>query len=225
MTANDDLFSAIDAGNADEVHRLVANDPDVAGARDRDGVSAVMHALYRGQRPIAEALAEQLPGLDVFEAASLRRAEALAVLLAGDPLLARAWSTDGFTPLHYAAFFGGGDEAELLLRAGADPDLRSTNDFAVMPIHSAVAGRHGDVVTALLDAGADPNVRQRHGWTPLHGAAQNDDAGSVDRLVAAGAAPDATNDEGLTPADVARDAGHDELALRLERAAGVAPRA
>ena len=42
---------------------------------------------------------------------------------------------------------------------------------------------------ALLDAGADPNVRQRHGWTPLQGAAQHGDAELVDRLLAAGADP------------------------------------
>ena len=140
----------------------------------------------------------------------------MAHLVADDPSLVTAWSVDGFTALHFAAFFGGAGAAARCSAAGADPNLRSTNDFAVMPIHSAVAGRHGDVVVALLAAGADPNVRQPHGWTPLQGAAMNGDAETVDRLLAAGADPAAANDDGMTPADLARGAGHDELAVRLE---------
>ena len=45
----------------------------MASSRDADGVSAVMHALYRGHRPAAEAIADSPAGLDVFEAASLDR--------------------------------------------------------------------------------------------------------------------------------------------------------
>jgi ankyrin repeat protein len=215
MATTNDLFDAIDAGKPDDVRALLAADPDLAAARDGDGVSAVMHALYRGQRPVAEAVAAALPALDVFEAAGLDRAGDLVALLARDPSLATAWSVDGFTALHFAAFFGGGASASALLAAGADPNLRSRNDFHVMPIHSAVAGGHGDVVVALLEGGADPNVRQRHGWTPLQGAAGHGDAGSVDRLLAAGADVAATNDDGKTAADVAASEGHAELADRL----------
>ena len=215
MATTNDLFDAIDADKPDDVRTLLAADPALAAARDGDGVSAVMHALYRGQRPSAEAVAAVLPALDIFEAAGLDRAGDLAALLGRDPSLAAAWSVDGFTALHFAAFFGGGGAASALLAAGADPNLRSRNEFDVMPIHSAVAGGHGDVVRALLDAGADPNVRQRHGWTPLQGAAGHGDAESVERLLAAGADPGAANDEGQKAADVAASAGHGELADRL----------
>ena len=171
-------------------------DSTLAVARDGDGVSAVMHALYHGQREVAEVVAGRLPAVDVFEAAGLGRADAVARLVAGDPSLAGAWSADGFTALHFAAFFGGEGAAAALLAAGADPNLRSRNELEVMPIHSAVAGGHREVVIALLEAGADPNVRQRHGWTPLQGAAQHGDAELVDRLLAAGADPAAANDAG-----------------------------
>lgn len=224
MPTTDDLFAAIDGGRTDDVQALLSRDPDLAAAPDGDGVSAVMHALYRGHRPIAEFIASRLPELDVFEAAALRRADELDVLLRADAALARSWSSDGFTALHFAAFFGGGDVARLLLDAGSDPNLRSTNEFAVMPIHSAVAGQHGDVVAALLDAGADPNVRQRHGWTPLLGAAHHGDEETVDRLLAAGAEIGAANDEGQTAVSLARDAGHAGLANRLEALAAAEPR-
>ena len=215
-----DLLAAIDAGQLETVRALLSVEPELATARDGDGVSALMHALYRGHRPAAELIAGALPSLDVFEAAALDRADDVAVLVAADSSLAAAWSVDGFTALHFAAFFGGGEAARVLLAAGADPNLRSRNDFEVMPIHSAVAGRHGAVVAALLDAGADPTVRQRHGWTPLQGAAQHGDTETIDRLLAAGADPGAANDAGVTAADLAREAGHADLAERLAGLAG-----
>jgi len=215
MTTTDDFFAAIDAGQGDRVRSNLDADASLASARDGEGVSAVMHALYHRQRDVAEMVAGRLPALDVFEAAGLGRVDEVASIVAGDPSLAGAWSADGFTALHFAAFFGGGGVAAALIAAGADPNLRSRNELEVMPIHSAVASGHRDVVVVLLEAGADPNVRQRHGWTPLQGAAQNGDAELVDRLFAAGADPTAVNDGGTSAADLARRAGHADLADRI----------
>jgi ankyrin repeat protein len=216
MPTADELLAAIDAGQPRAVRAILAADPSLANSRDGDGVSALMHALYRGQRPAADLIAQAKTGLDVFEMSSIGRADGLERMLQAEPSLTASWSADGFTALHFAAFFGDGGVARALLDAGAAPNVRSRNDFEVMPIHSAVAGRHGDVVAALLDAGADPNVRQRHGWTPLQGAAEHGDVETVDRLLAAGADPAATNDDGVSAADLARKDGHADLAERLE---------
>jgi ankyrin repeat protein len=177
-----------------------------------------MHAMYRGRRAMAERLAGALPELDVFEAATLGRADRVRELLAADPTLASAISPDGFTALHYPGFFGGAGAAEvarLLLEAGSNPRARSDNDFWVMPLHSAASGAHAEIVELLLAAGADPNALQRHGWTPLHAAAQNGDIRSLEALLGAGADPSLRNEEGHSAADIARAAGHDELASRL----------
>ena len=217
MTAAE-LLAAIDAGDAAVVAALLSADPAAAAARDADGVSATMHALYRGQGEIAERIAATLPELDVFEAAALGRLERVRDLLAADPTLATARSVDGFTALHYPAFFGRGEAAaaaEALLAAGADVNARSDNDFSVLPIHSAVAGGHDEVVAVLVDAGADVNARQRHGWTPLHGAAQNGTLASVETLLAAGADGAARNDDGVDALEIARQAGHDAIVARL----------
>ena len=107
MTTTDDLFTAIDAGSSERVEALLAADPALAASRDADGVSATMHAMYHNQGPIAETLASRLRAIDVFEAAGLGRPDELVALLAADPSLAQAWSADGFTALHFAAFFGG----------------------------------------------------------------------------------------------------------------------
>src|SRR6476659_191959 len=215
MPTTDDFFAAIDAGQADRARSLLDADASLAAALDVEGVCAVMHALYHRQREVAELVAARLRALDVFEAAGLGRVDEVASLVAGDASLAGAWSADGFTALHFAAFCGGGGVAAALIAAGADPNLRSRNELEVMPIHSAVAGGHRDVAVALLEAGADSSVRQRHGWTPLQGAAQNGDTELVDRLLAAGADPAAVNDGGASAADLARLAGHADLAERL----------
>lgn len=213
-----ELFDAIDAGDDAAVAAALSANPALAGARDTDGVSAPMHALYRGQVRIAEALAAALPELDVFEAAALSRLDRTRDLLTTDPSLARAFSPDGFTALHYPGFFGGAEAAGVaraLLDAGADVNARSANGFSVLPLHSAVAGGQDDVVAVLLAAGAEANARQSGGFTPLQGAAQNGADVTVDRLLAAGADPAARNDAGDTAADIAAEAGHEELVARL----------
>src|SRR5690349_752381 len=124
MTA-DELIQAIYRGDGDAIAAALVEDPGLASARDGDGVSATMHALYRGRGEIAETIAAALPALDVFEAAAMGRAVLLGQIVARDPSLARGLSPDGFTALHYPAFFGRGDAvgaSRALLAAGADPN-------------------------------------------------------------------------------------------------------
>jgi ankyrin repeat protein len=214
----DELFAAIDAGDAGAVSSMIGAEPGLAVASDGDGVSATMHALYRGRVAIADRLAAALPELDVFEAAALGRLDRVLELVGASPELALARSPDGFTALHYPAFFGLGDAVGVtraLLESGADVNARSANDFSVLPLHSAVAGSHAAVAALLVEAGADVNGRQRGGWTPLHGAAEHGASDTVERLLAAGADPAARNDDGVSAADLASKAGHAALAARL----------
>jgi uncharacterized protein len=218
MPTASDLFAAIDGDHADDLETLLAESPALASARDDDGVSTVLHALYRGRRALAERLAAALPELDIFDAAALGRAGRVQELLAADPGLAVSRSHDGFTALHYPAFFGGAgsvDAARALIQAGADVDARSDNEFWVLPLHSAAAGAHGAIVEVLLAARATPDPRQRHGWTPLQAAAQNGDVRSLDALLAAGAESSLRNDDGHSAGDLAHEAGHEDLAARL----------
>ena len=214
----DALFAAIDAGDLDLVTSALGTDSTLAAARDAEGVSATMHALYRGRPDLAETIAAALPALDVFEAAALGRVDRLAALLLADPALATGRSADGFTALHFPAFFGIGDAAaasRLLIAAGADVNARSANSFSVLPLHSAVAGNHDAVVAVLIGEGADVNATQPHGWTPLLGAAKNGSLASVERLLAAGADPAARNDDGSSALELARAGGHNAIVARL----------
>jgi ankyrin repeat protein len=124
-----------------------------------------------------------------FEATALGYIDRLRERLDEDPKRAVAWSTDGFTALHFAAFFGKAEAARTLIDAGAMIDAVSGNDMRVQPLHSAAAGRHHEVCRVLIAAGADVNATQRHGFTALHAAAQHGDDELVELLLSAGADP------------------------------------
>ena len=214
-TPEQDLIDAVTADDAARVTALVTADPALASARDRDGVSAIMLARYRGDRATTDALLATDPDLDVFEATALGYLDRLRERLDEDPSRATAFSADGFTALHFAAFFGKTEAARTLHEAGADPGVYSQNDLHVQPLHSAASGRHHEVCRLLIAAGADVNATQRHGFTPLHAAAQHGDAELVELFLSAGADPTAVTDAGATPADTAEAAGHVDVARRL----------
>lgn len=167
------LLEAISAGDAARVRELVEADATLAGCRNEDGVSARMLALYRGDVDMLEALVDAGPELDVFEAAGLGAEERLEELLAHDPECARARAADGFTPLHFAAFFNHPGAAKILVDAGADVNDEAQNPMRVRPLHSAAAANSTDICRLLLDAGADPDAQQEGGFRPIDAARQN----------------------------------------------------
>jgi ankyrin repeat protein len=219
MSTPEDLIEAVNAGDADRVLELVATDPALANARDGDGVSAIMLARYRSDRDTTDALLTADPELDIFEATSLGYIDRLRERLDEDPARATAFSSDGFTALHFAAFFGKGEAAKALIEAGADVNATSRNGMRVQPLHSAAAGRHHEVCRILLAAGADVNARQQDAYTPLHAAAQHGDAELVELFLSAGADPTARLDSGATPAESAESAGHLDVAQRVREVA------
>ena len=129
--------------------------------------SEVRAALYSGDDAGARRLAAESHEVDVFDAAALGDSERLQQLLRADPSLAHAWSDDGFTALHLAAFLGGPPAIQVLCNAGADVNAVAQNEMEVRPLHSAAASGNVEAVELLLLAGADPNVAQHGGWTPL----------------------------------------------------------
>jgi uncharacterized protein len=210
-----DLFDAIDKGDLGRLSRVVAKAPASAGARAADGVSALLYARYRDNLPAVETLLRANPPIDVFDAAALGRTGRLRELIGAQPDLIGAFSSDGFTPLHLAAFFGQAETARVLIHAGAEVNEVSRNDMRVMPLHSAAAARRDEVARMLIEAGADVNAKQRDGYTPLHAAAQNGDIELIDLLLDRGARVDARTDDGRMPADLADAANHPMLAGRL----------
>jgi uncharacterized protein len=222
-STSDQLFDAIEARDVGLVRALVDADPAIATSRDPNGVSALMQALYRFDLSLVDAVKAHVDALDVFEAAAIGDLDRLTELLSEDPASVTAYSGDGFTALHFAAFFGRPEAVELLLARGAEVDALGRGWMTGTAMHSAVSRMHADIVRILLGAGANPGVRQSAGWTPLHAAAANGDPQSVELLLGAGADPAATNDEGRSVMDLATESGEPATLQRIGAALQTAP--
>ncbi len=181
------IFESIRAGDVEAVRAAVRDDPSVATARDDNGLSAVRAAVYAQKQDVADVLLDAEPELDIFDASAVGDVDRLNELLDQDPDLVKAYSEDGYTPLHFAAYFSRGPAVRVLLDRGADVNAVSKNDMEVQPLHSAVAAKARGVAAALLLAGADVNARQQGGFTPLMGAEQSEDEEMVRLLMDHGA--------------------------------------
>jgi ankyrin repeat protein len=158
-------------------------------------VSDLLQALYERRQADVDAILATNPQLDVFEAAALGRADRVSELVAADPKLANAWSSDGFTPLHLAAFLGTTEVARVLIDAGADVAAVAHNDMLVQPLHSAAAGHNVRLCRLLLERGAPANGQQQKGYTALDEAEMTNQDDLRDLLLEYGADPKIT---GLT---------------------------
>lgn len=209
------LIEAIKDNDEAAVAQLLESDRRIADERGEDGVSALMQALYRGQQGNAARIAEAKGWLDVFEAAAIGDPGRLEMALKEDPDCLHAFSADGFTALHFAAFFGRRLPANLLVLAGADVNAEARNAMRVRPLHSAVAGPDPMMAEILIAMGADVNAKQEGGFTALQAAAHRGNEPLVDMLLGAGADPAQRTDDGRSAADLARADGHEALAERL----------
>ncbi|MGD8327875.1 MAG: ankyrin repeat domain-containing protein [Acidobacteriota bacterium] len=213
--AQQELTDAVEQGDSESVSRLLDTSPGLATQRDEQGVSWILHALYHRQPAIAELIASHRDDLDLHEAAALGRLEHAERVLAAQPDAIAARSPDGFTPLHYAAFFGRPDMVALLTDLGADVNAVADNPTRVCPLHSAAACADVESCRRLLAAGANPDAQQQAGYTALMSAALHGNRELADTLLAAGAATGIATDDGRTAADFAREGEHDELAQLL----------
>src|SRR4051794_37959301 len=200
-----ELIEAVRAGDEGRVRAPLAEGGTRGAARDESGVSALLLARYHGHEQVAETLRSGRSRLDLFEAAAFGDRAAAETALDADPAAARAFSADGFTALHLAAFFGQPELAELLLGRGADPSAVARNPMRVQPLHSAAASRQLAIARALLDAGADVDARQEGGFTALHAAAHNGDVALVRLLLERGADVSLALDDGRDAAALARE--------------------
>ena len=213
------VFDMIRRGQSTELAADVEARPELAHARDVQGVSALLWTIYTRQSVMRDFLRARIPDLDIFEAAALGDIASLRALLDADPAAVHAFSGDGWTPLHLAAAFAGPEAVRLLLDRGADVHAVSRNPQQNQPLHAALAlSGNLETVRLLLDAGADVNATQAGGFAPLHSAASAGHRDAAEFLLARGANPAQADHQGNAPAHYARQRGHAELADWLDSA-------
>lgn len=181
------MITAISEGDLPEVESLLRRRPALAYTSMHDGLTAVLYSQYRRRQDIVEALLATGMKLSIGEAAAVGDLARVRKIAAAWPAAIHEYTSDGFTPLQLACFFGHAEVAAYLLEQGAGVHDVARNAMQIQPLHAAVAGQYVEIVRMLIAHGADVNARQQSGFTPLMAARQNNDRESEALLVEAGA--------------------------------------
>ncbi len=204
-------------GDLQAVRAALAEQPGLLDATNESGQSSFLLAKYYRQAELADYLLSLNPKLDLFAACVAGQSERVLAEIDANANLLESRNSDGWTPLHLAAFFGHAQLAKGLLNRGAAVDARSGNAMNNTPLHAAVAGNHVELLALLLERGADANALQHGGWTALHAAAQTGNIDAVRTLLGHGASPAVRAENNQSPLDLALIHGKGEVAELLER--------
>lgn len=205
------FLAAVQAGRAEEVSALLAEEPALVDATDDAGRSALVLALREGHAAVAAALLAHGPQIGLIEAVMIPDWERAVALGKAEPAALDAWHPVGGSSI-YAAARAGRDDMYFLQDLGADPDANPRGRFGVTPAYGALECRHpGDALralVALLSNGAHANAPQREGDTLLHAAARRGDPALVRYLLRRGADTRARDARGHTALEQADALGH-----------------
>ncbi len=210
------IIEAIKIGDLDLVKSLIEKDDELANASSTDGLTLLMLSAYYGHMDIAECIAEFKKELTPYEAVALGKHQIVTAALNNDPTLLETYSGDGFTLLGLASFFNREALVRRLIAEGADVNKASDNGMQVSPLHSAIARKSLAISRILLEANAEVNATQQEGVTALHSAAYSGSVELVQLLLEKGADPSLKMNNGKSPADLALEAGFEELANSLK---------
>ncbi|MES2447530.1 MAG: ankyrin repeat domain-containing protein [Bacteroidota bacterium] len=206
------LESLIENDQLDQVIALLSQKPELAKQITSHQISPILLACYYKKPEIAQAIAEFVPELNLFDACAVGKFDDVTLLIFKNPASVNQFSIDGFTPLGLACYFSHEDIARFLVLKGAEVNVASKNGYNVFPIHSAVAANNYNITKMLLDAGAYPNVCQKSGVAPLHSAAQLGNIELIILLLEHGAEVTLRMEGGKLPADLAAEKGFTEIA-------------
>lgn len=211
-----EVFEWVRHGNIEALNDGLEANPSVALSKTEHGVSLLMFAAYCRNQKAIEVVRPFVNYISLFEAAALGEVKTVMQGLDNQTAHIDNFSTDGFTVLGLASFFGHAELVSALLEEGANPNIASDNDFKVCPLHSACAALSYDIAQMLLLHGAEVNAKQAHDVTSLHSAAHNGHLQLVKLLIEHGAVLNAVTDQGETPLSMAKDKNFTDIIDYLE---------
>jgi uncharacterized protein len=215
MDNGKDFFAAIRAGDAVRARTMLEAEPTLAAAKNEQGQSPMLAAVYSGRAEIRELLLAQGVHLEFYEAVAAGQLESVEHFIDKDPDLARSYSPDGFPVIALAAAFDHFPMVRYLFEKGGDVTAVATNGTGYNALTGAVAGGHEQIVIWLLENGADANYRYGAGYSPLLTAAANGHLEIVKHLLVHGADIRAKTNDGQSALRIAEERKHPEVAAFL----------
>jgi uncharacterized protein len=207
----DEFLEAIKKGDMARINHLLQENPTLSDAREKNGVSAIFLALYRGNKTAALAIASKKSELDVFEASVMGDLERLKKIVSRDAASVSSYSPDGFTALALASYLGQKESVDYLIEKGADVNALARNETGFTALTGAVTQNHNEIAKALVKNGAHVNHSYEGGFTPLMHAAYSGNVELVSFLLQNGADPTAKNGEGKSPLTFAQEKNNSRI--------------
>jgi ankyrin repeat protein len=221
MPNSKEITDWIQKGANDKLKASLEEDATIANGKTEHGVSYLQFAAYCRNKTAIDLIKTKKSTIDVFEAAAIGDVARISSAVEKEPALINSFSSDGFTPLGLACFFGQHLAASYLIGKGADVNQASNNAFKVAPLHSACAISDLELTRLLLKNGADANARQQQGVTALHEAAHHGKTELANLLVQHGADINSKMDNGNTPLFMAEEKDFKEMADWLRTKGGI----
>ncbi|CAK8697294.1 unnamed protein product [Clavelina lepadiformis] len=128
----------------------------------------------------------------------------------------------GWTPLHWAAYFGKIDCLNGLLMTGVNVNIR-TSRFQQTPAHISAFGGHPNCLSELIKSGADIHARDYLGEIPLHKASRVGNIECIRTLIGNGTMANICNNNGYTAGDLSRKQNFKACVALLEQACSHLP--
>ncbi len=211
-TSLDSLLDAAEAGNLEEVKRLVAEGADIEERQTEWGHqdNSLQIAVVNGHIEIAKYLLSQ--GADPNSTGRVTWRYPIMLAVENDDVaMARTLIEAGAdvhaqgrgksTALHLAALSGNEELANLLLEKGAFIDAETSS--RQRPLHYTASGDQKDLAQLLISSGAEIDAKDNRGQTPLHLAVINKHRDLAELLIFSGADVNAVTDIGRTPLHLA----------------------
>lgn len=209
------LVTAVPQNDIATVSRILAENPQLSGTLNEDGLSLILLALYRGHQGVVEALLANKPALSIWDAAAVGDTARLQAYADEWPGWLDEYNRDGFTPLQLAAYFGHTEAAQMMIALGVNIHAVSKNKDALTALHAAAARGNLAIMTALLEKGADVNACQTGQFTALHQAAHRGDVPMTQLLLKHNADRTLRNEAGQTALAIAEADGQTAVAALL----------
>ncbi|MCP4150093.1 MAG: hypothetical protein GY757_20265 [bacterium] len=212
-----EIHDTVAKGDQAALKKLLAADPGLVGARDKNFCTPLHTAARKGRNEAVHVLISGGAALHLMDwdfrtpmhwAALNGHLDVVKTLFKHKaPLDIKTYQ--GKTPLLEAVSTGKTPVVKFLLANGCSLDEKGNNELSIL--HYAAANDRGDLVLFLLEKGMDVNIADGFGNTPLHAAAGQGHQLCVQMLIKHGADIHRKNLNGAAPIHKASNGEHLEV--------------